>query len=81
LYKSLVAEKPTANGSNGTATAPARDLSAYAAPVLEIDTETVELPVLSDDPTDEELVAYASAHPDVRRVMRVFRAKVVSVTK
>lgn len=81
LYNSLTAEKPIANGSGGTATAPARDLSAYAAPVLEIDNETVDLPVLSDDPTDEELVAYANAHPDVRRVMRVFRAKVVSVTK
>lgn len=81
LYSSLVAEKPKANGSNGTATAPARDLSAFAAPVLDRDNEIIELPVLSDDPTDEELVAYASAHPDVRRVMRVFRAKVVSVTK
>ncbi len=81
LYQSLVAEKTSTNGSGGTATAPARDLSAYAAPVLEIDNETVELPVLSGDPTEEELIAYANAHPDVRRVMRVFRAKVVSVTK
>lgn len=81
LYISLVTEKPTTNGSNGTAIAPARDLSAYAAPVLEIDNETVELPILSDTPTEEELIAYANAHPDVRRVMRVFRAKVVSVTK
>ncbi|CAN5563572.1 hypothetical protein BH10ACI3_BH10ACI3_19000 [soil metagenome] len=41
----------------------------------------VELPVLSDAPTDAELREYAAAHPTVRAAMRVFRGKVVEVRK
>jgi hypothetical protein len=41
----------------------------------------IPLPELSDDPTEEELLAYAKAHPAVRRVMRTFRAKIVKVEK
>ncbi len=68
-------------GSNGTATAPARDLSAYAPPAIDDDDEPVEIPVLSADPTDEELLEYAKAHPLVRKTMRIFRAKIVEVTR
>lgn len=51
----------------------------YAPPVAE--EEAVELPVLGENPTDEELMAYAQAHPKVRKVMRIFRARVVEVRK
>ncbi|CAN5152813.1 DNA polymerase III subunit gamma/tau [soil metagenome] len=39
----------------------------------------VPLPELSSEPTADELEQYARAHPAVRSVMRVFRAKVVEV--
>ena len=48
---------------------------------LKLDEEEIPLPDLSDDPSDEELLAYAQAHPAVRRVMRTFRAKIVKVEK
>ncbi len=79
IYRSLVNEKAAAVSSQGAAAVPARDVSAYSRPVREIDSDEVPLPVLSDSPTEEELIAYASAHPSVRRVMRAFRATVVGV--
>jgi DNA polymerase III subunit gamma/tau len=43
--------------------------------------ENFELPTLSADPTEEELRSYAEAHPAVQAAVRIFRAKIVSVTK
>lgn len=67
--------------ANGTAAAPARAPLTIQIPDFEAVDEAVELPVLSDDPTEEEMLAYAKAHPAVRKAMRIFRAKVISVTK
>ncbi|MDM7922483.1 MAG: hypothetical protein QUS14_09290, partial [Pyrinomonadaceae bacterium] len=58
-----------------------RDLSAYAPPELEPIDDNAPLPELTDDATDEELMAYAKAHPAVRRAMRIFRAQVVEVKR
>jgi hypothetical protein len=41
--------------------------------------EPVELPELGPEPTEDELAAYAKAHPTVRSALRVFRGKLVSV--
>ena len=43
--------------------------------------EAVELPILSSDPTEAELLEYANAHPTVQTAKRVFRAKIVEVKK
>ncbi len=43
--------------------------------------EDIELPALTADPTEEELLAYANAHPSVRAAMRVFRAKIIEVDR
>jgi DNA polymerase III subunit gamma/tau len=67
--------------SGGTAAAVARDYAAYMPQLSAIAEETSELPVLSDQPTEEELMAYAAAHPEVRKVMRVFGAKIVGVRR
>ena len=67
----------SSNGSSATAAA-----RAYAPEEMSVAAAVnVELPELGDDPTDEELRAYAEAHPAVQAAMRVFRAKIVSVTK
>lgn len=64
----------TSNGNSATAAAPARDYSAFI-PKLDDETET-ELPILSENPTDEEMLAYAQAHPLVKKALRIFRGKV-----
>jgi len=72
---------PTAAPNGGAATAPARIVDvASIAPRFE-PIEDVELPILSDDPSEAELMAYAEAHPVVRAATRVFRAKIVEVKK
>jgi len=69
---------------------PGHSSSAAAAPALQAkdiipvhasEDTPVELPALSDDPTEAELMAYAAAHPDVRGALRVFRGKILSVSK
>ncbi|MFL6466851.1 MAG: DNA polymerase III subunit gamma/tau [Pyrinomonadaceae bacterium] len=56
---------------------------AFKAPVFEPENEPddIEIPALSDNPTDEELLTYAEHHPLIRKVKRVFRAKIVEVRR
>jgi DNA polymerase III subunit gamma/tau len=78
----LAPKEPQRAASNGyaAATAPAVDVSHMIADI-QVEEENIPLPELSDDPSEDELLAYASAHPAVRRVMRTFRAKIVKVEK
>ncbi len=80
LVKELNPEPVTAssNGS-GTAARPARDVSAFAAPSREIDNLEVQILELSAEPTDAELIAHYRSRPEIRAIMRAFRAEVVSV--
>ncbi len=66
---------------NGTAAAPARQKTVFEIPVVETEDETVELPELSDDPTEEELWSYAQSHPLTKKLIRIFRGKLVEVKK
>ncbi len=61
------------NGNSATAAAPARDVSAF---MPDLDEEETELPVLSENPTEEEMLAYAHAHPLVKKALRIFRGKI-----
>jgi DNA polymerase III gamma/tau subunit len=70
----------TSNGSAASAAAPARS-HIYAPPVLEESDDIPEPSRLPDNATEEESLAYALNHPVARRVMRVFRAKIVGVTR
>ena len=87
LVKALVGNQPVSNGNqpngNGSAaaTAPARAPLNIQIPKFDEDVAVVELPKLSENPTEEELFAYANAHPDIRKLMRIFRAKVIGVNK
>ncbi len=65
---------------NGAAAAPAFDVAKLKAELAPEEPD-VELPVLGPDPTEDELLAYAKAHPAVRSAMRVFRGKIIGVTK
>lgn len=70
---------PVANG-NGTAAAPARQPLKITIPDFS-DEVSGELPVLSDDPSEDEMIIYANAHPGIRRAMRIFRAKITGADK
>ncbi len=66
--------------ATAAAAKPAFDVEKFKAEILPAEAD-VPLPELSDDPGDEELDQYARAHPAVRAAMRVFRAKIVAVSK
>ena len=46
----------------------------YTPPALDDEAED-ELSQLPAEPTDEELMAYANAHPTVKKAMRIFRGR------
>jgi DNA polymerase-3 subunit gamma/tau len=71
---------PETRNGNGTAAAPAFDVAKLKAE-LSPEEAPVELPVLGADPTPEELMNYANAHPAVRAAKRIFRGKVIEVSK
>ena len=84
LVKSLLGERPEAgvvSSSNGSAAAPARAPINIQIPDFATAEESIEVPTLPDAPTDDQLLAFANAHPDVARVRRIFRAKVTGAAR
>jgi len=71
---------PAFSNGSAAAAAPAYDASQLRNEIMPA-VEPVELPVLSSDPTEAELLAYAEAHPTIRAAKRIFRAKIVDVRK
>ncbi len=72
--------KAFSNGSAAIAVAPAFDVAKFRDEIAPVE-GSVELPILSSDPTEAELLEYANAHPAVRLAKRIFRAKIVEVRK
>lgn len=66
------------NSGASASAAVAMALSEITEPPVETLTE---LPGLSPEPTEQELKAYAQAHPAVRAALKVFRGKIVSVKR
>lgn len=78
-------QRPTSTSTASTqptaaATARAYDIRGIV-PDAEVEPENVELPALIADPSEEELVAYANAHPTVKRALKIFRGRIVKVEK
>jgi DNA polymerase III subunit gamma/tau len=70
----------TSNGGAGAAKAKANPI--FIPPDFDIEDENeTELPVLSDNPTEEEMLNYAHRHPLVKKALRIFRGKIVEVRK
>ncbi|MBA3351142.1 MAG: hypothetical protein H0U23_01730 [Blastocatellia bacterium] len=81
LTKASVASAPS-KSSNGSAAATAPALShVYTPPVFEEHETTSDTPPLPENVTQEDMLAFAANHPTTRRVMRVFRAKIVSADR
>ncbi len=76
------ADAETFAASAMTAAAPARATVTIGPDVFRSDDEKTGLPVpLPENPNDEDLLAYAQAHPTIKRALRVFRGKLLSVKK
>lgn len=69
--------------SNGAATAPARTQAKpiFVPPDFETEDAPGEIVELPENPTDEELMRYAENHPLVKRALRIFRGKIIKVTR
>src|SRR5215204_2201714 len=68
------------NGA-AAATANAKTKPVFEIPNFETEEDSDELPVLPENPTPDEMLAYAQKHPSVRKVLRAFRGKIVDVKK
>ena len=72
------------NGNTAAAAAaPAKAKRTYdeIIPAFSDDGDMSQLPILSENPTEEELLGYAHAHPLVRKALRIFRGKIVEIKK
>ena len=67
------------NGNSSNAAAVAMALAEVASEPITPDNG--QLPELGPDATEEEMLAYAKAHPAVRAALKVFRGKIVKVTR
>jgi DNA polymerase III subunit gamma/tau len=71
------------NSNGATAFAPAKTAGkpAFVPPIFEPEKISDEMPVLPENPTQEDLWRYAENHPKVKLALRIFRGKIVSVTQ
>jgi DNA polymerase-3 subunit gamma/tau len=78
----FTAKIETSNG-NGAATAfaPAKNKPNFVIPNFNEEEESTEIPVLPENPTEEEMWHYAQNHPLVKKALRIFRGKIVEVKK
>ncbi|MEO7538959.1 MAG: hypothetical protein ABIV21_02960, partial [Pyrinomonadaceae bacterium] len=67
--------------TNGAAAAPAKEVPDVIQETSASGAPPAELPTLGDQPTEDELLEYARAHPSVAAAIRVFRAKIVEVER
>ena len=68
--------------TNGTATAaaPAKIKPSFVMPDFG-ENESNEIPILPENPTEEQIWEYANNHPLVKKALRIFRGKLIEVRK
>lgn len=78
-----LAAAPHASVPPAATSASAKDNKALeiVSKLREVEDIDESIPKLADNPTEDQLFEYASNHPKVRKVMRVFRGKIVEVKK
>lgn len=84
LVRSLIGDRTemaVAAASNGSAAAPARAPLSIQVPDFADAEQSSEVPVLPENPSDQDLLRFANAHPSIQRVKRIFRAKVTGASK
>ncbi len=63
------------------ATAGAKRDFSHLIPQQNDEVESYEIPELPDDPNYDQLIQYASAHPLVKKAVKIFRGKIIGVKK
>jgi len=83
LQESELPSFQSENPPVATATAPAKDNKALdiVSKLQEAEEIDESIPTLPENPTEDDLFKYAENHPKVKKVMRVFRGKIVEVKK
>jgi DNA polymerase III subunit gamma/tau len=72
----------TVNGSvSGTAQVRKSEPINFEMPDFSNDEISTEIPVLPENPSEEDLWKFANSHPAVNRALKVFRGKIVKVEK
>ena len=81
----LVPETPNVLQTTSVPNSGASTSAAVAMALSEIvesaDEPEIKLPILGREPSEQEMAAYARAHPAVRAALKVFRGKIVSVKR
>ncbi len=77
----FTAKIETANGGAATAAAPAKNKPNFIIPTFDDEEASTELPILPENPTEEDLWQYAHNHPMVKKALRIFRGKIIEVTR
>jgi len=77
---SFAAKIEISNGGAAAAFAPAKDKPSFVIPEFD-EEESAEIPILPENPTEEEMWQYAQNHPLVKKVLRVFRGEITEVSK
>jgi DNA polymerase III gamma/tau subunit len=78
--QAAIANGTSAPASNGSGTA-AAIAAEFASLVPEPEEIGDTIPAMPADPTEEQLLEYASQHPTVKRALKVFRGKIISVRR
>ena len=83
LRDSVNSASPKIDSSNGAAaaTAPAREKPSFAIPVFATEEISEEIPELPENPTDEDLWRFAESHPLTKKVLKIFRGKILEVKR
>jgi DNA polymerase III subunit gamma/tau len=71
----------TSNGGAAAAFAPAKNKPNFVIPTFDDEEESSEMPVLPENPTDEQMWTYAENHPLIKKALRIFRGKIIEVKK
>jgi DNA polymerase-3 subunit gamma/tau len=66
---------------NGIAFAPAKTKPAFVIPEMNREETSEEIPILPENPTEEEMWHYAENHPLVKKALRIFRGKITEISE
>ena len=79
LGDSVNSETAKIESSNGTA--PAKEKPVFTIPILQTEEISDEIPELPENPTDEDLWRFAENHPLTKKVLKIFRGKILEVKR
>lgn len=74
-------ETTSLSSTNGTASAKVKPKTSFQIPSFENESEPTEVLTLPENPTEEELWRFAENNPAVKRALRIFRGKIINVSK